>query len=102
MDVLKVDIEEWEWQALPEMISSGALDVVRQFAIELHITLNIEPDARKYRLGLSILKDLYDKGFRIFWTHRNLWCKFSTRNGAPQRTGCHEVSFVNINNFNYR
>lgn len=100
MDVLKVDIEEWEWMAVPQMISSGALDDVRQFAIELHITLNIEPDARKYLLGLSILKDLYDKGFRIFWTHRNLWCKFSPRNGAPQRSGCHEVSFVNINNFN--
>ncbi|XP_062568165.1 probable methyltransferase-like protein 24 isoform X2 [Saccostrea cucullata] len=98
MDVLKVDVEEWEWSALPDMISSGALNDVRQFAIELHITLRIEPDGSKYLLGLSILKDLYDMGFRIFWTHRNLWCKFFPQNGAPQRTGCHEVSFVNINN----
>ncbi|XP_048763073.1 probable methyltransferase-like protein 24 isoform X3 [Ostrea edulis] len=100
IDFLKIDVEEWEWKALPQMIRSGTLKNVRQFAIELHITLRSEPNGAKYLLGLTVLKDLYDMGFRMFWTHRNLWCKFYPQNGASQRTGCHEVSFVNINKLN--
>ncbi|KAK3091551.1 hypothetical protein FSP39_020753 [Pinctada imbricata] len=97
IDVLKIDIEEWEWLALPEMIKSGVMSQVRQFDVELHITLKTEPNKNKYFLGLSILKDLYDIGFRIFWTHRNLYCKFNSRVGSVARSGCHEVSFINVN-----
>ena len=93
--MLKVDIEEWEWIALPEMIKSGAMKQVRQFVVELHITLRPEPNRQKYFLGLTILKDLYDLGFRIIWTHRNLGCKFYARVGSIERCGCHEVSFIN-------
>ncbi|KAK3089143.1 hypothetical protein FSP39_001221 [Pinctada imbricata] len=97
IDILKIDIEEWEWLALPEMIKSGVMSQIRQFDVELHITLKIEPNKNKYFLGLSTLKDLYDIGFRIFWTHRNVSCKFNSRVGSVTRCGCHEVSFINVN-----
>lgn len=98
IDILKIDIEEWEWEVVPEMIQSGVLRNVRQLLIELHI-VNIktkeEPTKEKYISSLVSLKQLYDLGFRIFWTHRNLCCKFTTRNSKQQRTGCQDVAFVN-------
>lgn len=99
IDILKIDIEMWEWTVLPEMISSGVLDKVTQFVLEFHIVnigTNSEPLKQKYIEGLSVLRKLYDLGFRIFWTHKNLNCKFFSQFGG-QRCGCHEVSFLKLN-----
>ncbi|KAL3869489.1 hypothetical protein ACJMK2_042164 [Sinanodonta woodiana] len=96
IDVLKMDIEEWEWRTIPDMLKSGALSNVRQFVTELHINMHFEPMEEAYKMGLSTLKDLYDEGFRIFWTHRNLWCKFMSRFVSELRAGCHEVSFLRV------
>ncbi|KAK3601533.1 hypothetical protein CHS0354_027675 [Potamilus streckersoni] len=96
IDVLKMDIEEWEWRTIPDMLKSGALSNVQQFVTELHINLHFEPMEEAYKMGLSTLKDLYDEGFRIFWTHRNLWCKFMSRFVSEMRSGCHEVSFIKV------
>ncbi|KAJ8305752.1 hypothetical protein KUTeg_016297 [Tegillarca granosa] len=92
IDILKLDIEEWEWFALPEMIYSGSIKDVKQLNIELHLSIKILPNYKRYLRCLYILKDLHDLGFRIFWTHRNLWCTFYW--GDVQRTGCHEVSMT--------
>lgn len=94
IDILKLDIEEWEWFALPEMIYSGSIKDVKQLNIELHLSIKILPNYKRYLRCLYILKDLHDLGFRIFWTHRNLWCTFYW--GDVQRTGCHEVSMVRL------
>jgi hypothetical protein len=96
LDVLKVDIEEWEWRSIPDMLQSGALADVRQFVLELHISLQPEPVREKYLMGLKVLRDLYDEVFRIFYTHRNLWCKFVSIFNGIERTGCHEVSFLRV------
>ncbi|OWF38076.1 methyltransferase-like protein 24 [Mizuhopecten yessoensis] len=97
IDILKVDIEDWEWIALPEMLRSGTLRDVQQFVIEFHLTrVKAEPSIAQYLKCLKILKDIYDEGFRIFWTHRNLWCKFYSSYGRDERCGCHEVSFVRV------
>jgi hypothetical protein len=98
--VLKVDIEEWEWESIPDMLVSGALSDVRQFVTELHFTLGPlkpEPKLPKYLMGLQILTDLYAAGFRIFHTHKNMNCRFKPKMAGVTRTGCHEVSFVQIN-----
>lgn len=94
--VLKIDIEEWEMLALPQMISDGVLQNIKQLLIEFHITTRPEPNKQRYQQGLDILIDLYNIGFRIFWTKRNLFCRFTSFEGDIERTGCHEVSFVNV------
>ncbi|XP_011437111.2 probable methyltransferase-like protein 24 isoform X1 [Crassostrea angulata] len=106
IDVLKIDIEEYEYMAVPNMLQTGILKDIRQMAIEFHVTLKAdrsrrykeEPPRDKYFFALSLFKDLYDIGFRIFWTHRNPTCKFFSKKGNVERVTCHEVSFVNINN----
>ena len=106
IDVLKIDIEEYEYLAVPNMLQTGILKDIRQMAIEFHVTLKPdrsrrykeEPPRDKYFFALSLFKDLYDLGFRIFWTHRNPTCKFFSKKGNVERVTCHEVSFVNINN----
>jgi hypothetical protein len=54
-----MDIESWEWKALPEMISSGSLNLVSQLLIEFH--------GKPLINYLSILRQIYEAGFRIFW-----------------------------------
>lgn len=97
LTVVKLDVEEWEMLALPNMISDGTLKSVKQLLIEFHITMRPEPDKQRYIRGLNILIDLYEQGFRIFWTKRNLFCRFTSLEEDIERTGCHEISFVNIN-----
>lgn len=91
-----MDVEKWEWRILPEMITTESLQNVRQFLAEFHITISSrEPSKEKYKMALYIFKDLYNLGFRIFWTHRNLWCKFTSHDGF-KRSGCHEISFLKV------
>lgn len=96
LTLLKLDVEEWEMLVLPKLMKDGTLQKIRQLLIELHITTRPEPSKERYILGLEILIDLYNMGFRIFWTRRNLFCRFTSLEDDIERTGCHEVSFVNI------
>lgn len=96
IDILKIDIEGWEWKALPQMLQSGALDNVRQLCLEVHFGYSIATktkDNKSFSYSflpdkwgnvaiaeqLKILKDLHDYGFRIFmfdpirfWASRRL------------------------------
>ena len=78
IDILKIDIEGDEWLTIPQMIKSGALDDVRQIAIETHFSRtgysrpvlwgNVPANKQ-----LSVLRQLYEEGFRIVMRERNLW-----------------------------
>lgn len=92
-----MDVEEWEMIAFPQMILDGSLKNIKQLIVEFHITTRPEPNKQRYINGLTILIDLYNLNFRIFWTKRNLYCRFTSLELDIERTGCHEVSFVNIN-----
>lgn len=94
--MVKVDIEEYEWQAIPQMVKSGVFDKIRQLIIEIHISMGPEPMKEKYMVGLLTLKSLYDQGFRIYFTHRNLWCHFLSKFEKVDEVGCHEVSFMKL------
>lgn len=96
IDVVKVDIEESEWQALPQMIESGVLRNINQLIMEIHISIGPEPMREKYFQGLLVLKSLYEQGFRIYSTHRNLWCHFLSKFEGIDEVGCHEVSFIRL------
>ncbi|XP_048251012.1 probable methyltransferase-like protein 24 [Haliotis rufescens] len=94
IDVLKMDVEHSEWPALPNMISSGELSKVRQFLVEYHGKCDTKNDCRN---KLKILKDIYDKGFRKFYVHKNHQCGFKNNLFPVIRTGCYEIHYVNIN-----
>ena len=79
IDILKIDIESGEWKSIPRMIESGALDDVKQIAIELHFPYRRQIEDIKWRtedtnLPLYALRKLYQTGFRIVMRERNL-CK---------------------------
>ena len=84
IDVLKIDIEGNEKNTLPEMIASGALKNVVQLCLEFH-----------HYYDLGTLRQLYDLGFRIFWSHQNPFSAYYV-NGDSYAYGM-EVYFVNIN-----
>lgn len=96
IDILKIDVEKFEWQSLIQIFESGGLQNIRQLLVELHISIVGEPERVEYIQGLGVLKLLYDQGFRIFYSHRNLWCKFLSKFQDIEEIGCHEVSFVYI------
>ncbi|XP_071098126.1 probable methyltransferase-like protein 24 [Haliotis cracherodii] len=94
IDVLKMDVEGSEWPALPNMISSGELSKVQQFLVEYHGHCDTKNDCLN---KLNILKDIYDKGFRKFYVHKNHRCGFKNNLFPVIRTGCYEIHYVNIN-----
>ena len=97
ISILKLDVEKWEWDVLPDILKSGSLRYVDNLAIEFHLELHSPEQGREvYFTAVSILKDLYDEGFRIFWTHQNKWCRFISRCRSELRTNCHEVNFIKI------
>ncbi|XP_046339212.2 probable methyltransferase-like protein 24 isoform X2 [Haliotis rufescens] len=97
IDVLKIDIEDMEWRVFPEMIKSNALHNVTQFVFEVHITLKkVDAAQAKYFTALEIFRDLYDLGYRIFFTHRNKWCHYKSKLAGKQRTSCHEVFMMKV------
>jgi hypothetical protein len=58
-----MDIESWEWKASPDMISSGSLNLVSQLLIEFH--------GKPIINYISILRQIYEAGSRIFWLQIN-------------------------------
>ncbi|KAJ8320699.1 hypothetical protein KUTeg_002286 [Tegillarca granosa] len=95
IDVLKVDIEQWEQVTIPEMVASGSLRDVKQFAVEIHIDLGHitrkqDPKKEKYIQVLKGFRDLYDAGFRIVHFHCNPYCLFKFKSGQ-KGCSCHEV-----------
>ena len=68
ISVLKMDIESWEWKASPDMISSGSLNLVSQLLIEFH--------GKPIINYISILRQIYEAGSRIFWLQINPEAEF--------------------------
>ncbi|XP_052791011.1 probable methyltransferase-like protein 24 [Mya arenaria] len=98
IDILKIDIEGDEWYSIPQMISSGALDDVKQISMETHyIQLGGQlwgshpiPEADE----LYTLRLLYDKGFRIFMRERNLSSMMMWPGFNNSITSVNEISLI--------
>ncbi len=94
IDVVKMDIESYEWGALNEMVLAGTLRQVRQLLVEYH---GDHTEERELIDHLGILKDIYDLGFRKFLVHKNDRTGFNQKGRFPVvRTSCYEVHYVNI------
>ncbi|XP_045211123.2 probable methyltransferase-like protein 24 isoform X2 [Mercenaria mercenaria] len=97
ISVLKMDIEIYEWEVLPDIISTGDLAGTYNLVVEFHLAMSSPEQGKdKYLPALKLLKSLYDHGYRIFWTHQNKWCQFVSKCKQELRTNCHEVNFVKI------
>jgi hypothetical protein len=69
VDVLKMDIEFYEWDAIPQMLQSGFLaDKVKQLAVEIHFTAN-DP-LENYQKRVRILQDLESIGQFVRFSSR--------------------------------
>ena len=90
-----MDIEGSEWSALAQMITSGALDQVRQLYIEYHNSNVRSSDA--FVKAMEIFRQLYEHGFRVFWTHPNEASGNQRRSALSKRIidVCYEVYYVN-------
>ncbi|XP_046638631.1 probable methyltransferase-like protein 24 [Daphnia pulicaria] len=75
IDVLKMDIEFYEWDAIPQMLRSGFLaDKVKQLAVEIHFNAN--DTLETFRRYVGILQDLESTGrFVRFSSRPNPWLK---------------------------
>lgn len=75
MDVLKVDMESAEWKILENLVLEGVLDSVGQLLLEIHLHwAGFEvggDDPSVVRYWFSLLKELEDAGFNLFYAHRN-------------------------------
>lgn len=115
IDILKIDIEGWEWLALPEMLQSGALQNVKQLCLEVHFGYqSVITYVNKVRTGhrftlntwgntkiqnqLKILKHLHDYGFRIFIVApiKKVSCN-DCSGSIEKRSTLVDISLVNIN-----
>lgn len=74
IDVLKMDIEFAEWQAIPPMIEAGFLQAhVKQMAVEIHF--NKDDPVDTFRMYYRVLKMLEESGFVRFSSRPNPWLK---------------------------
>ncbi|KAJ8310293.1 hypothetical protein KUTeg_012158 [Tegillarca granosa] len=96
VDFMKMDVESSEWGSVPQMISSGVMKNIRQFAFEIHTPRIVDDTNPWYKGKLPFFRDLYDQGFRIFWSHANPFCVYRGKDGKS-RAMCFEIYFININ-----
>ena len=89
IDILKMDVESSEWPLLKQVLNTNILDNVGQLYFEFH-------DGNKLE-RIQLLRKLYDRGFRIFWSHRNPFpVLVSPIDGGFTSRGF-EVYFINTN-----
>ena len=89
IDILKMDVESSEWPFLTQVLNTHILDNVGQLYFEFHFAHEVE--------RLLLIKMLYDKNFRIFWTHKNPNTEIKRRLEGGVTTEAFEVYFINTN-----
>ncbi|EFX64158.1 hypothetical protein DAPPUDRAFT_118494 [Daphnia pulex] len=81
IDILKMDIEWSEWEAIPQMLRSGFLsDKVKQLAVEIHFN-DVGDSLETFQRNVRILQDLEAMTgteqagkFIRFSSRPNPWC----------------------------
>ena len=68
IDILKIDIEGWEWSVLETLLKQGQIEKfkkITQIVIEVHFWNNMDKNA------MDVLNGLNDLGYEIFHLHQN-------------------------------
>ncbi|XP_059178722.1 uncharacterized protein LOC131957906 isoform X2 [Physella acuta] len=91
IDVIKMDIEAHEWNAIPEMAATGQLTQVKQFLVEFHVSQL----TREYLVPkLKAMQDLELAGFKRFYSHKNYACGGTIPGFPTTRTRCYELHYI--------
>jgi hypothetical protein len=110
IDILKIDIEGWEWDALPEMIQGGKLRNVKQLCIEIHFGFSFKHQTTNGHIKhvftnntwgnvplkgqLKILKQLYNYMFRIVRNQSFNWGRIKIENKIIRTLN--ELTLINL------
>ena len=76
--MLKIDIEQQEWQSLPKMFADNSLQNVKQLAFEMHTHF------AKISNMFDVLIKLETLGFKKYLVHHNPLCN-----------KCYELYYIN-------
>ncbi|PAA76695.1 hypothetical protein BOX15_Mlig015141g2 [Macrostomum lignano] len=98
VDLLKIDIEFDEWEALEAAAKDGSLSRVRQLILETH-TMELRDESTggsDYLRFARVWLGLYRLGFRQWRSRENGRTHFLGPSGRS-RACCHEHSLININ-----
>jgi len=87
IDILKMDVECSEWEALKRILKDFTVGPLpfSQLLVEIHFFK--VPETERPKMLLSLSKSLEDVGLRLFKSELNIW-------GVPYC--CSEYSFLNI------
>ncbi|XP_042869224.1 uncharacterized protein LOC122251377 [Penaeus japonicus] len=105
LHVLKIDIEETEWDVLKQLAKEPILDIVGQIAMEVHVmkVLKLPPSEQLNLLQdrYQILRDIEKRGFRSvsYWDNRQPRLVYQDPQGQVFDT-CGEILYVNTNWYN--
>ena len=72
IDYLKMDVEGYEWEALPQILSSGMLNKIRQMTVEFHLPSNSSLITH-YRQLVATIKSIENAGMIRFDSKYNPW-----------------------------
>ncbi|XP_053391055.1 probable methyltransferase-like protein 24 [Mercenaria mercenaria] len=112
LDILKLDIEGYEWKAIPQIISSGCYKYVRQLVIEVHfgkVKKSLDKDGYiivkpeywgnvNTSQQLEVLIQLQNSGFQVFHYARNPRTRMRFPDSYNQSIfTCNVISLININ-----
>ncbi|PVD23470.1 hypothetical protein C0Q70_16742 [Pomacea canaliculata] len=99
INILKMDIEEDEYKALPNIIASDELKDVDQLLFEIHYNShNDQATIIDFMVrGLELLRDLRNLGFYVFHSHPNEHNYITSKISGSRRTTCHELYMLNVN-----
>lgn len=103
VDVFKMDVEFYEWDAIPQMLRSGFLaDKVKQLAVEIHFNAN--DTLETFRRYAGILQDLESSSGRFvrFSSRPNPWLRrpVSILGGKEDYVGM-ELAWYNSRFYNH-
>ena len=89
-----MDIEDNEWEVLPQIIQSGLLDKVKQIAMEVHYFMSGDTiDLEKMRKKMSVIKLLEQSGMIRFAIRQNPF--FVTDIIGENDYGLYELAWFN-------
>jgi hypothetical protein len=95
-----MDIEDNEWLTFPNILQTGDFHTVRQLCVEIHLSHNTGGVVthERYIEAITILRDLYQIGFKIFHTQRNMGCGVLKAEDGQRNEGgranCFEICFM--------
>ncbi|XP_045185360.2 probable methyltransferase-like protein 24 [Mercenaria mercenaria] len=112
LDILKLDIEGYEWNAIQQVISARSYTNIKQILLEFHFG-KLEKNVYKYGYSmkkgdywgdiksseqLKVLKQLYNSGFHVFYSSRVLHSRIKFPKSYNQSIfALNVISLVNTN-----